>query len=152
MTDIREDLVTFLKTATGLRGSSDSPAGTWPQKFGPSILPFADASKLEETSIYIGDEAGEFLEDYIQSGHIGYRQTRTFQIVMTVGVNPFSKTMELARAQILAVYTLFKDNPTINSGQARIALLNGVEGPNPFPTENGVCAISNLTVELTDFL
>jgi hypothetical protein len=152
MTDIREDLVTFLKTSTALKGSADTPAGTWPQTHGPVILPFPDASMLEQTSIYIGDEHGSFDEDYLQSDAVGYRQTRTFQIVMTVGANPFAKTMALARAQIQAIYNLFRANPTINSGQARVALLGDVEGPNPFPTESGVCSIANMSVELTDFL
>jgi hypothetical protein len=152
MTDIREDLVTFLKTATGLKGSADTPAGTWPQLHGPVILPFADASQLEQTSIYIGDENGEFLEDYIQSETVGYRQNRTFEIVMTVGPNPFTLTMQLARAQIAAVYALFKNDPVFTSSTARIGLLNGIEGPNPFPTDNGVCAVTSLTIEVSDFL
>lgn len=150
MTDIREDLVAFIQTATALRGSQDTPSGTWPEKRGPKILPFCDGSQLERTSIYLGDETGGFVEDYMQSGQIGYRLNSAFDVVMTVAPHPFATTMMLARLQISTIYTLFKTTPVMSN--TKIVVLDEVNGPNPTGTDEGVYSIATISLVLTDFL
>jgi hypothetical protein len=138
-----------------LKGSDDRPAGLWPGTFGPVVLEWADADKLERTAIWMGDPRGlSAVEDAWGDGISVWEDEWAFDVWGSIGATDSATACELGEALISAVRTIVSRNRAlVLEGEADIDTLLAVscgpaDGPSRFPAEDGAGVVATVRIEV----
>jgi len=151
---ILERLYAILAADTTLKGSDESPAGTWPRPHGPVVREWP-TEDLEGTALWLGEVRGlQSSESSFGSGITVWNDRWTVSVYGAVAPTSAAEAAELGQALIDAVRTIVSLNRMLDiEGGEQIPTLRGVaagvtDGPDRFPNPDGAGVVATVRIEI----
>lgn len=151
-TDIIDDILDAIAARTALRGSADSPTGTWPEAHGPKVLYWADpkAGAAHPSKIWWGNLTGSIDQvGMTPGGIVTYEDTFSFDLVAQVGAHVFATTASLISTVIDQIIGVFHTD--VDDLASRVVLSGSFDGPDYVGSDDGVSAVVAFSVEVTSY-